>query len=144
MGCERMETDGMRYLDGEMSLQEKSEFEKHLDSCRACREAVAQMNRLGILTRGVVIKDPRDSFWDGYWKSIYRRIERKTAWIFILLGGILIILYELYRAVRDMGELTISKIAIILLLTGLAILLASVVRERIHQRKVDRYRDIKR
>ena len=144
MGCNRMESDGMRYLDQEMSPTEREGFERHLESCRICRESIRQMENLGKLTRGVMIKDPQDTFWEGYWKPIFRRIERKTAWIFILIGGLLVILYEVYRAVRNFGELTFEKIAIILLITGFLMLLVSVLRERIHQRKVDRYKDIKR
>ena len=35
MTCSRMEHDGMRYLDGEMSQEERLEFERHLEKCEA-------------------------------------------------------------------------------------------------------------
>ncbi len=40
MSCNRMETDGMRYLDGEMSAAERAAFEEHLSSCGECRQSI--------------------------------------------------------------------------------------------------------
>ena len=137
-----MEHDGMRYLDKEMSPSEREEFEKHVNECEVCRKSLEDLGMLNELTSGVLIGDPMDTFWEGYWKSIYRRIERKTAWIFVLVGGILLVLYEIYRSIRNFGEITFEKIVAIILITGMVMLLVSVVRERIHQRKTDKYKDI--
>ena len=144
MGCDRIETDGMRYLDQEMTPDERAEYERHLRSCSSCRESIRQMENLGKITSSVRIKDPQDAFWDEYWKPIFRRTERKTGWVLILAGGVMVILYALYRIIRNFGELTFDKFAVILLFTGFIMLFVSVLRERLHQRKSDRYKDVKR
>ncbi|MBN1164128.1 MAG: zf-HC2 domain-containing protein [Candidatus Krumholzibacteriota bacterium] len=144
MSCKRMERDGMRYLDREMSARERKEFEEHLENCPACRESLREFSRLEALTRKVKIKDPVDMFWEGYWKSIYRRVERKSAWILFISGLILVSAYAVFRVVRDFGAFTFEKAALLILLAGVLLLLISVVRERIHQKKVDKYKDIER
>ena len=90
------------------------------------------------------MKDPTDEFWENYCKSLYRRLERKTAWIFIIVGTIMLIGYELYRAATSFGKLTFEKAALVVFAVGALLLLVSVVRERIHQYRGDRYRDIDR
>ncbi len=142
MSCKRMEEDGMRYMDGEMSDEEKDRFLKHIEGCEECRNQIARFSELKRLTERVTIKDPIDIFWDGYWKSIYRRIERKTGWILFVLGAVLIAAYEIYRSVRNLGEFSFIKTAGLVIILGVLLLLVSVIRERIHQRKSDRYRDV--
>jgi hypothetical protein len=57
---------------------------------------------------------------------------------------VLIILYALWKGVTDFGEITFIKVVTIAAATGFVILLISVIRERVHQYKSDRYKDIER
>ncbi len=139
-----MEQEGMRYLDGEMTEAERTGFEKHLEDCDQCRRALEEMRALRCLTGSVAMKDPTDRFWEDYWKSVYRRIERKTAWIMIVIGAVMLLVYEMSRFVRFFGEITVEKTAAVILGVGFALLLVSVIRERAHQYKTDRYKDIQR
>ena len=144
MTCSRMETDGMRYLDGEMSDSERVVFERHIEQCGECREVLKDLRKLQTLTGRIKMKDPTDEFWEDYWKSIYRRIERRTAWIFIIAGALMLIAYELYRSVLSFGKITFEKVALVLFVVGGILLIVSVVRERAHQYKTDRYKDVER
>ncbi len=144
MSCNRIETDGMRYLDGEMSAKEKIEFKEHLASCGACRQAMNELGSVARLTGMMKIRDPQDDFWEAYWKKLFRRLERKTGWLLMIAGAALIILYALWRGVTDFGEITFVKVVAVILAAGFVILLVSVIRERLHQYKTDRYKDIER
>jgi predicted anti-sigma-YlaC factor YlaD len=144
MTCSRMEHDGMRYVDGEMDERERAAFERHLAECGDCRRALEELREVNRLTRSITMRDPQDEFWDLYWKSIYRRLERRTAWIFMIAGIAMLVGHELWRAFNSFGRITFQKIALIVLVVGTALLLVSVVRERIHQYRSDPYRDVKR
>jgi predicted anti-sigma-YlaC factor YlaD len=139
-----METDGMRYLDGEMSAGEKTAFEEHLSSCSECRQEIDELGSVERLTGMMKIRDPQDDFWEAYWKKLFRRLERKTGWILMIAGAALIVLYSLWKGVTDFGEITFVKVVTIMVAAGFIILLISVIRERIHQFKTDRYKDIER
>jgi predicted anti-sigma-YlaC factor YlaD len=144
VSCNRIETDGMRYLDGEMSSDERIEFERHVASCDDCRAGMREMAALERLTGMLTIRDPMDDFWERYWKSIFRRLERKIGWILLILGAVMIAGWQIYHAVTDFGRITFGKVALVVLIAGALILLVSVIRERIHQYRTDRYRDIMR
>ena len=144
MSCNRMETDGMRYLDGEMSAAERAAFEEHLSSCGECSQSMDELGSVERLTGMMKIRDPQDDFWEAYWKKLFRRFERKTGWLLMIAGAALIILYTLWKGVTDFGEITFVKVVAVILAAGFVILLISVIRERLHQYKTDRYKDIER
>jgi predicted anti-sigma-YlaC factor YlaD len=144
MTCSRIETDGMRYIDGEMTPHDRAEYERHLERCDDCRRSLEDFGGLQSLTRRIKMKDPTDEFWEVYWKSLYRRLERRIAWIIMLIGAIMLIVYQLYQAASNFGRITFEKVALVLFAAGAAMLLISVVRERVHHYKVDRYKDIER
>ena len=90
------------------------------------------------------MKDQTDQFWENYRKSLYRRLERKTAWIFIIVGAVMLVTYEVYRAASSFGRITFEKAALVILGVGAMLLLVSVVRERLHQYRGDKYSKIDR
>jgi anti-sigma factor RsiW len=139
-----MEHDGMRYLDGEMPPEERLEFEKHLEGCEACRRSFEGFQELQSLTRRIKMKDQTDEFWENYRKSLYRRLERCIAWIFIVVGAVMFAGYALYQAVGSFGRLTFEKLALIVFAVGALLLLVSVIRERLHQYRGDKYSKIDR
>jgi anti-sigma factor RsiW len=144
MACSRFESDGMRYLDGEMSAEERLAFERHGADCNECGEQLKQFTELDTMTRRITMKDPTDEFWERYWKSIYRRIERKTAWVCIIAGLAMLVAFALHEAMQSLRVITFEKIAFLLVAIGGVLLLISLIRERFHQYRVDPYRDVKR
>jgi predicted anti-sigma-YlaC factor YlaD len=144
VSCNRIETDGMRYLDGEMSAAERTAFEEHLASCGDCRRSIGELGSVERLTGMMKIRDPQDDFWESYWKKLFRRLERKTGWLLMIAGAALIVLYALWKGVTDFGEITFVKVVAVILVAGFVMLLVSVIRERIHQYRTDRYKDIER
>lgn len=142
--CTRFESDGMRYIDGEMNAAERTDFERHCADCGDCRRSLDAYAALDSLTRRVKMVDPTDAFWERYWRSLYRRVERRTAWVLILAGAAMLLLFALQQIVVSLREVTFEKIAVALLAAGFVLLLVSVARERAHQKKVDPYRDVQR
>ncbi|HSG27943.1 MAG TPA: zf-HC2 domain-containing protein [Candidatus Krumholzibacterium sp.] len=142
MKCNRMETDGMRYLDHEMNADEIEEFDRHLSECAECRTTMDQLGRLDAFTGRMKIRDPVDTFWEGYWSSVFRRLERKSAWLMIIAGAFIVAVYALVMMFRNFGRITIGKVGLMVLIAGLVFLFISVLRERHHQSKSDRYNDV--
>ena len=112
MTCARTEVDSPRYVDDEMTPEEREEYEKHLSVCEDCREAVKRFEELKSITGRLRMKDPTDEFWESYWKSIYRRMERRIAWIFIAIGSAMFLVYAAYQIIRSFNELTWEKVAL--------------------------------
>lgn len=144
MSCTRIQQDGMRYLDGEMTASERAEFERHLEGCETCREAIRELGGLEADLGRMQIRDPMDDFWDDYWRGTWRRTERRFSWWLVIGGLAMIAAYVVYETVLNFGRLTFGKTAVVVLAVGLLGLFVSVVRERVHQYRSDRYRNVKR
>ena len=88
MSCHRFQTDGMRFLDGEMSEEEKRTYEAHVNDCPECRSELKELGRIVELTDELRFRPPDDEFWEGYWENIYRRAERNTGFLLLVIGVI--------------------------------------------------------
>jgi predicted anti-sigma-YlaC factor YlaD len=136
------------YIDGELNVEEKSELEKHLQSCEECRKELDVFRRLKEVTGAMKYADVPDYVWDNYWRGIYRRLELGIGWILLSIGVILLLGFGLYCLVKDFflnpGEPLILKIAVAAGGLGLIVLLVSAVRERLFAYRRDRYREIEK
>jgi len=144
MECTRYQTDGMRLLDGELDPVERDAYEAHVRGCDDCRRELASIGRVVGFTDELRLRLPDDEFWDGYWRSVYRRSERNVGFIFLVLGLVAIVAYALLRAVTSPEFLSYEGISVAVLLVGVLVIFISVVRERIHERRNDPYRGVKR
>jgi predicted anti-sigma-YlaC factor YlaD len=144
MECTRFQTDGMRLLDGEMSAEEKVEYQSHVGGCETCRAELASLGRVVELTDELKLRTPDDEFWDGYWESVYRRSERSAGFFLVITGIIAILIYGIFRAVTSPGFLTYEGISVTAILVGLVVVFVSVARERYHESKNDPYKGVKR
>lgn len=144
MECARFQTDGMRLLDGEMSAEDKAEYESHVRGCDACRAELRSLGRVVELTSELKLRTPDDEFWDGYWESVYRRSERSAGFFLVITGVLAILLYGIVRAVTSPAFLSYEGISITVILVGLLIIFVSVARERYHESRNDPYRGVKR
>jgi predicted anti-sigma-YlaC factor YlaD len=145
MYADNHEQDCMRYLDGEMSPDERRRFEIHIASCDSCRKTCRDFARLKEVTDSVRIADLPQTVWDVYWNKVYNRIERSVAWFLFIIGTLIVNGYWLYKAITDPGLYNILGLGLTLMLAGLAVLFLSVLREKATVNKTDRYiREVKR
>ena len=148
MTCHNYKEWMMGYLDNELDAEQKQVFEQHLASCQVCRSELEEFKRLKQITDEVTLVEPEDKIWQQYWSGIYNRIERGTGWILFSLAAILLLIYGGFRAIeeviKDPTVDIILKAGLLALVAGLAILLVSVLREKLYFRKKDRYTDVRR
>ena len=148
MTCHDWKDLMMGYLDDELDDQQKHRFEEHLKECSECAGELKEFKRLKAITDEVTLVEPEDKIWQDYWNGIYNRIERGVGWILFSLAAILLIIYGGFKAIEEVINDPqiglIFKIGLLVLIVGLAILLVSVLRERLYFWKRDRYKDIRR
>jgi len=89
------------------------------------------------------LKDLPDSYWQGYWASVYRTTERGIGWVLLSLGAIILLASVGFVA---LGEFFMSsevplivKIGVTAAGLGVIILLVSILRERFFARSHERY-----
>jgi anti-sigma factor RsiW len=88
MSCPGKEDSIYRYLDGELSAAERSEFEAHLVGCPTCREALARAQGLFVLLNGLSAAPVPAGFASGVMAGLPSAVQpRGVTW---LLAGQLV------------------------------------------------------
>ena len=148
MTCHDYKDLMMGYLDNELSNEQRRQFEEHLNGCSECKGELKEFRRLKDITDEVTLVEPEDKIWQDYWSGVYNRIERRVGWIVFSVAAILLAIYGGFKLIEEI--ITDSSVGILLkagllvLIAGLAILLVSVSRERLHIWQKDRYRNVRR
>ena len=142
MRCERIKTDGMKFLDGEMTADEKAAYEAHVQECETCARELREMGRIVEFTNEVRLKKPDEQFWADYWRSMYKRTERGGGFFLIVVGLIVLTGYAIFKAVTSPAFFTVKGIAGAVVVLGLWIVFLSVARERYHEQKHDPYKGV--
>ena len=148
MTCRDYKDLMMGYLDDELDAQDRDRFKEHLAGCDDCKKELQEFEDLKRITDDVELCQPEDKLWAQYWQSIYNRIERSVGWIVFSLAAMLLLVYGGFKfieeVIKDPTIGLLCKIGLIALVVGAAILLVSIVRERLYIRKRDRYKDVRR
>lgn len=142
MVCNRFQVDGMRLLDGEMSAEEKTQYEDHVQGCEDCKRELKELGRIVELTNDLRLRPPDEEFWARYWDSLFHRMERGTGFFLMVAGVVAVAGFALYKVVTSPGFFTFQGIAIAVVLLGLVVVFLSVVRERYHESKRDPYKGV--
>ena len=148
MTCENYKELLMGYLDEELSSEEKDRLEEHLKECSMCTAELQEFRKLKQITDEVALVEPEDKIWRSYWSNVYNRAERGLGWILFSVAAILLLIYAGFKGIEQIWQdPTIGlllKIGLLVLIAGLAIMLVSVLRERLYFYKKDRYKDVRR
>jgi len=136
------------YIDGELNSSEKTDFENHLKSCTLCFKEMETFHKLKEVTGAMKYADIPEHIWDGYWKSLYRRMELGLGWILVSIATVILLAFGLYEITRNFflnpEPPILLKIAVGTGGLGFIVLLVSVVRERLFAFNRDRYKEIQR
>lgn len=133
--------DLMRYLDGEMSPEERARTEAELGSSTELQRELALFQSLKADVQGLSFHPAtyRSSVWD----QVNAHVNRPIGWLLFLVGVAIWMAYGAYvfatSSVSPWEKLGTGAIAI-----GILMLLASVIWDRLREWKTDPYRDVYR
>lgn len=133
--------DLMRYLDGEMTPEERLRTEEALASSTELQRDVALFQSLKTDIQGLSFHPAtyRSSVWD----QVNAHVNRPVGWALLLVGVAVWMAYGAYifatSPVSPWEKLGTGAIAI-----GILLLLASVIWERLREWETDPYRDVYR
>lgn len=138
----------MARLDGESTPEQDAEIDLWTSADPELRREYEQMQALKNLTQQHQPGQLPPEKWDQYWAGVYPRLERRLAWILMSLGALVLIAvgsWELAREWLMSPDIPVwIKAAGISFWLGCAIMLISVVREKLFLHKHERYKDIQR
>ena len=138
----------MAALDDELAAGERRELDGLLAELPELRSEWERLHEVKEVTGTMILRRPPEETWELYFESVYNRAERGFAWILLSLGTIVVTAWALWIGLEELwgaADLPIYvKIGIYAILLGSAVLLLSVIREKLFVRRTDPYKEIQR
>ena len=130
------------YIDGELTQQQAQRVRVHCESCRACADELEQLEELRREVGSSRLSPLSDDIWREHMKEPTVEITRGLGWILLIAGILGISGIAVYEFVIDTSMATHIKVITGLVWLGMGALLVSVLRQRLIERKSDKYKDV--
>jgi anti-sigma factor RsiW len=138
---ERDEEMLMRYLDGELSPEERRKVEARLESSTELRRELALFRSLHEDLSGIRLK--AGPLGRSIWGAVHRRLTRPVGWLLVVLGATAWTVHAAYVFLTAPTPAW-EKLATSAIVIGILLLFASVIHERWRELATDPYRDVER
>jgi len=130
------------YLDGELTQQQRQRVDVHLQGCAACTKAFTELTALRKRMGAARLGNANQDKWREMMDDTAVKASRGIGWL-LFIGGILVISgIGIYEFVIDSSIEWTVKLTVGAIYFGLAALFVSVLRQRLIERKSDKYKDV--
>ena len=129
----------MGYLDGELDDEQRRRVEEALEADAGLKREYEEMLQLQQLTDQLDVDERTDAELEKFWGGVYNRLERRTAWLLMVSGFLMLVVVAAWFFFADPGTPMPIKIGVAVAGVGALILLWSVWRERCRALPHDRY-----
>ncbi len=130
------------YIDGELTQQQRQRVEIHCDGCLECNKELDDLKQLRKDVGASRLSDLSEDEWRENMRDTTVRTSRGIGWL-LFVGGILVLTgIGLYEFIIDTSINLTMKLLIAAIYGGLAVLFLSVMRQRLIERKTDKYKDV--
>lgn len=130
------------YLDGELTQQQRQRVDVHLAVCADCSNRLAELAALRKRVSGARLSQVGDDAWREQMNDMTVKVSRGVGWLLFLGGLLLIAGFGIYQFVIDTSMELLFKLMISAVYLGLGALFVSVLRQRLVERKSDKYKNV--
>ncbi len=135
------QSDLMRYLDGELTPEERKRIEEQLKRSTELQRELAVYRAMKSDLQDLSFTPAQVG--TSVWSQVNRRLARPLGWIFLTVGGAVWLGYAAYLFVTSSAAV-VEKLASSAVGIGIILLLATVIFERYQESLTDPYRDVQR
>ena len=129
-------------IDGELTAQQRQRVEIHCETCAGCRQELARLRELRRQTGAAKLSDLGEGTWRQSMKDLTVKSTRGIGWLLLFAGVVALGGFVVYEFVTDPDIATHMKFIIGAIYGGLALLFVSVLRQRLIERRTDKYKDV--
>jgi len=130
------------YLDGELTQQQRQRVSLHCEKCESCRRKLDELTELRRRVGQARLSAVGEDKWREKMDEAGDNVIRGLGWI-LLIGGLLLISGAgLLAFINDDSISAFYKFSVSAIYGGLAILFLYVLRQRLRERKTDKYKDV--
>ena len=130
------------YLDREITQQQRQQVDVHCENCEACRKELSELREMRERVGSARLSDTSADGWREDMNDTTVRTTRGIGWLLFVGAMMIIAAIGIYEFVIDSSINTFMKLLIGGMYLGLALLFVSVLRQRLIERKTDKYKDV--
>lgn len=130
------------YIDGELTQQQRQWVELHCERCADCNRLKQELSALRASVSGAKLSPIGDDRWRETMNDSGVQLTGMIGWVLLIAGGLGLGGIALWGIISDSGLGAFMKFAILAFYGGFAVLLVSVLRQRLIERKTDKYKDV--
>jgi predicted anti-sigma-YlaC factor YlaD len=130
------------YVDGELTQQERQRVTLHCERCDECRQNLAELQALRERIGKARLSEVGEDKWRETMNDSTVQTSRGIGWLLFIAGVLAIAGVGLYGFIVEDSMPVWAKLIMTAIYGGLAVLLFSVLRQRLIERKTDKYKDV--
>lgn len=131
------------YVDDELTQQDAQRVRLHLDQCTTCNQELEEIKRLRRNIGAARLSNVNNDIWRETMDDASVKATRGIGWL-LVIGGVLVaagfLVYEVLTNFSSWGLM--EKLIVGGIYGGGLLLFISVLRQRLIERKKDRYKDV--
>ena len=130
------------FVDGELTQQERQRVTLHCEQCGECRQNLAELQALRERIGKSHLSEVGEDKWRETMNETTVQTSRGIGWLLFIAGILAVAGVGLYGFIVEPGLSVWMKLILVAIYGGLALLLFSVLRQRLIERKTDKYKDV--
>ena len=130
------------YVDGELTQQQRQRIDVHCAICTECAKDLRELQELRESIGKARLSNKNQDVWREMMNEPVVQRTRGLGWL-LLIGGVLACLgIAVFVFLFGSGVSLVEKLIVTAIYGGLALLFYSVLRQRLIERKTDKYKDV--
>jgi hypothetical protein len=130
------------YVDGELTQQQRQRIDVHCASCAECAKDLRELKELRESVGNARLSNKNQDVWREMMNDTTVQRSRGIGWL-LLIGGVLACLgIGVFVFLFDSSISLVEKLIAGAIYGGLGLLFYSVLRQRLIERKTDKYKDV--
>jgi hypothetical protein len=131
------------YIDNELTQQDRQRVHLHCEQCPQCRAELAELESLRKAIGDASLSDVSKDVWRENMNDSTVKSTRGIGWL-LFIGGLLVAVgFVIFEFIEEWNSMPVAaRLIIIGLYGGLLLLFFSVLRQRLIERRTDKYKDV--
>ena len=130
------------FIDGELTQQQRQFVTLHCDRCETCSVELDRLRAVRERVKNASLSETGEDKWRETMDDSSVQVTRGIGWLIFIIGLLAVAGVGLVGFIFT-NDLSIGmKLIFVAIYGGLALLLISVLRQRLIERKTDKYKDV--
>lgn len=129
-------------MDGELTQQQRQRVQAHCDRCSQCAEELSSLKNIRRTLGSAQLSETGTDHWRERMSESGVGAVRGAGWMLLIAGLLVAGAVFLFAFLTDNSISLLYKVLMAAIYGGLGLLFVSVLRQRLIERKTDKYKDV--